>query len=76
MPTFDLYPEFKNEKLMRQNCTNTTMAQDLCLNSARRALSAASNQTQEAIEIVNRGLVFVNDTFLPIINLTMKASID
>ena len=33
-------------------------------------------ETQEALEIVNRGLVFVNNTFKPILNLTMLAGIE
>ena len=65
---------------MRKNCTKTTQDLDLCIPqpSSRRMLKQEKrdNQTQEAVEIVNRGLVFVNETFIPIFSLKMHAGIE
>lgn len=38
--------------------------------------SKLDQETKEAVEIVNRGLVLVNETLWPILNLTMKAGIE
>lgn len=65
---------------MRQNCTNTTQDNNFCIdqstNSRMLAQKTFEQETAEAVEIINRGLVTVNNTLLPILNLTMIAGIE
>jgi hypothetical protein len=62
IPTFERYPEFKNEKLMRQACSQASAVPGLCLEESRRVL-ALSKEAEEAVDIVNRGIVLVDDKF-------------
>jgi hypothetical protein len=72
LPDFELYPEFKNPKLMRQNCTNSTNNSALC--KSRRLQTAPLTPAeikQQAIDISNLGLVVVNNTLQPVLQLHM-----
>lgn len=86
MPTYGtkenpgLYPEFLDERLMKQNCTNKMANPDQCMNrrmlKANKVKSKQDQETLDAIEIINRGLVLVNNTIYPVIELEMDPSID
>ena len=70
MPTFTRFPEFETKEYMRQNCTNG----GICLEEHRRLTVKTSNTTTDlyqALEIVNRGILKINNTFLPVVDLSM-----
>ena len=73
MPTFNSFPEFEQEEFMQQNFTNGSSG-----HSSRR-LNATSNSSSELIqslEIMNRGLLKVNFTYVPVVNLEIIAGPD
>lgn len=85
VPHFGLYPEFKDEKHLRQNCTNgnylTTCDQAKVdkANKVEKVETARKLQTDttseqarvEAMQIINSGLVLANRTQYPVIELDM-----
>jgi len=68
VPTFSLYPEFRDDERMRQHCNDTVT--ENCV-QGRRLEQTQEEKKKEAIEIVNRGLVYVNETVSPILDLMM-----
>jgi hypothetical protein len=66
LPTFNRFPEFAEAQSMRQNFTNEYT------DHSERRLNASSNQSSDlnqALDIINRGLLKVNTTYLPVVNL-------
>lgn len=76
LPTSREFTEFLDHRLMRQNCTDLKANPDFCIE--RRQLQGQaqnisdSERVKEAIEIVNRGLVFINESLYPVVELEMK----
>jgi hypothetical protein len=58
---------------MRQNCTNGSIC------SQKRSLkvnSTSNNESKQALEIVNRGLMRINNTLVSIVDLEMVPGSD
>lgn len=87
IPNFDLFPEFKQPSMMRPilNSTESTssngtssglrLLEELKVTS-RRQLKTDKEIEQEAIDIINRGIVVVNNTEYPIVQLQLEPGIE
>ena len=67
LPTFAKNPEFKQEAFWRRSCTNGGQG---CLDQTRRILKTAqepSTEQEEALQIVNRGIIWVKNTEHPVV---------
>jgi hypothetical protein len=77
IPTFERYPEFTNEKLMRQNCTAADAINELCIKEDRRNLQKEiKDESKEAVDIINRGIVYVDDKYEKILDIKMKPGLE
>ena len=75
IPNFSLYPEFQRAEYMRE--ANSTGVWNQTLASEARRLGADKKKLEEeAIEIINRGVVFVNGTQVPVVQLSIAPSED
>jgi len=74
IPTYELYPEFLNENFMRQPCSANNTSEN-CI-KRRQLAKSLEEESKEATEIINRGLVFVDDIQQPILNLMMKPGLE
>ena len=73
LPTFNSFPEFEKEEFMRRNFTNGSSGHK------ERRLNATSNSSSELIqslEIMNRGMLKVKNTLVPVVNLEIIAGPD
>jgi hypothetical protein len=59
IPDFVTYPEFLEPEMMKPV-------------ESRRLQGVTEQQTKDAIDIVNRGLVYVDDKLVPVVELKMK----
>ena len=76
LPTFEKYPEFNLTNHMLANCTNGNLYCNAATSSNASNLTRMlgqlpkdSQEVREAVEIVNRGQVFVNRTWHPVVRL-------
>jgi hypothetical protein len=67
LPSFDRYPEFSIDQNLNRNCTNG----GICQPKRRLEILSQKEEKKEAIEIANRGLVWVNNTAHPLMKLFM-----
>ena len=74
LPTFNSFPEFENDNMLVLNCSNG----GICEKPARRLsrtqnqfATKSSSEIDQALDIVNRGLVYIKDDYVPVVNLVM-----
>jgi hypothetical protein len=74
LPTFTSFPEFENDNMLALNCSNG----GICEKPARRLsrtqnqfATKSSSEIDQALDIVNRGLVYIKDDYVPVVNLVM-----
>ena len=76
LPTFGRYPEFTEEEYYSKNCTNG----GLCEQQKNRRLEEQKidfeQEMKEAIEIVNHGLIWENNTYNPIVRVSVIPGIE
>ena len=75
LPTFTRFPEFEKDNMLAQNCTNGKICKEPTTRGLSRMLNQATTNTSselyQALEIVNRGLIHVNRTNVPVVDLVM-----
>jgi hypothetical protein len=69
IPSFSLYPEFLNSELMR-NCT----FQRSCSSARLLASNKTLSEQEQAVELVNQGIVRKNNSDYPLIEIQIIPS--
>ena len=74
LPTFNRFPEFEKDNMLAQNCTNGGICKQQTRRLSRSLNQAAtinSSKLYQALEIVNRGFVQINNAKMPVVNLSI-----
>ena len=65
IPCFDLYPEFLKNNMLR-NCTYGSSCNSTRLLDANKTVSS---EQEEAVELINKGIIKINKTNFPIFDV-------
>ena len=80
LPTFIRFPEFEKDNMLACNCTNGRICKEPTTRRLSHMLNQAATNTSselyQALEIVNRGLVHVNNIKVPVVNLVMVPGLE